>query len=71
MRIAEPSVRFTLELDPEERDLLAEVLRDELGTLREQTYHADTSAFKGVLKREQQVVRSMIAKLGQAAAAAG
>lgn len=52
-----------LELTDEERDFLQEILRDRMGTLREQVYHTTTSTFKQQLKERESLLQSMIDKL--------
>jgi len=54
----------TLELNEEERDILLGVLKEELGTVREEVYHADTAEFKDSLKKKEELLRALIGRLG-------
>jgi hypothetical protein len=56
------------ELTQNERDVLLEVLKERLGELREQVYHASTPLFKDELKEREAVIRRLIAKFGAAEA---
>ena len=53
---------MTLQLTDAEQTVLLEVLRERLGELREQVYHADTSSFKDDLKQREDVIRHLIEK---------
>ncbi len=52
-----------LELTEAERDALLEVLKDRLGTMREQVHHSDTTTFREELKAEAGLLQVLIAKL--------
>ncbi len=52
-----------IELSEAERDALLGVLRDRLGTMREQVHHSDTSTFREELKAEAALLQVLIAKL--------
>lgn len=52
------------DFDAVEQTLLLELLYEELGGLREQVFHAQTSREKDTLRRREAVVRSVILKLG-------
>ena len=54
---------MNIEITERERELLLEILRDRLGTLREQIHHARTFRFRDMLKDMQQVLRRLIEKL--------
>ncbi|HID22308.1 MAG TPA: hypothetical protein EYP14_07895 [Planctomycetaceae bacterium] len=65
---------MNIEITDRERELLLDILRDRLGTLREQIHHARTFRFREMLKDMQQVLKELIEKLdaaGQPTAAAG
>ena len=47
----------------QEKEYLLDVLRDELGTLREQLYRAEAPAFKDQLRREKVILEGVLAKL--------
>jgi hypothetical protein len=51
-----------MELSQEERRVLVDVLQDRLGSMREQVYHADTSTYRDELKRERDILQSLIKK---------
>jgi hypothetical protein len=53
------------ELTEKEQTYLVELLRERLGTQREQIYHSDTSAFKDQMKEEAALLRSLIAKFAE------
>lgn len=52
-----------LTLTPAERDFLEGILRDSLGSLREEVYHADQARFKDDLKADEALLRGILAKL--------
>lgn len=52
-----------VELTEAERDALLGVLKDRLGTMREQVYHSDTTTFREELKAEAAMLQVLIAKL--------
>jgi hypothetical protein len=52
-----------LTLTPAERDLLEGILRDALGSLREEVYHAEQARFKDDLKADEVLLRGILAKL--------
>jgi len=54
---------MTLELTDAEREFLLEILRDRLGTLREQVYHSSTSKFTDKLKELENLLRGIIQKV--------
>lgn len=54
---------MTLELSDPERELLLEILRDRLGTLREQVYHSTTSTFTEELKQKRELLKEIINRL--------
>lgn len=55
---------MNIELGVQEQKILLDVLREELGTVREEIYHSDTSSFKDVLKEKEKWMRSILSKLG-------
>ncbi|NOX54197.1 MAG: hypothetical protein GXP27_07090 [Planctomycetes bacterium] len=57
---------MNIEITEREGELLLEILRDRLGTLREQIHHARTFRFRDMLKDMQQVLRRLIEKLESA-----
>lgn len=54
---------LTIQLSGDETSFLAHVLRDRMGSLRQQVYHTETAAFKDELKAEQRLLQGLIAKL--------
>ena len=54
---------MALELTDAEREFLLEILRDRLGTLREQVYHSTTSTFTDELKQREESLRGIIQKI--------
>ncbi|MGE5345879.1 MAG: hypothetical protein ACM3JH_07985 [Acidithiobacillales bacterium] len=52
-----------LVLTPAERDLLEGILKDALGSLREEVYHSETARFKDDLKADESLLRGILAKL--------
>ncbi len=71
MRNPNLSSPLTLQFTMEEKDYLLSALADRLGTIRESIYHAETTAFKDGLKREEKLVRNLIDKLGYLAQKVG
>jgi hypothetical protein len=70
-RAKRPTARFgpekggkpmTLELTAAEREFLLEILKDRLGSLKEQVHHSRTSTFTDQLKEKEVVLVGMIAK---------
>jgi len=55
-------------LTPAERDLLEGILKDALGSLREEVYHAETARFKDDLKADEALLRGVLNKLALLAA---
>jgi hypothetical protein len=53
----------TIELTTRERELLRDVVRDRIGSLREQIHHATISHFHDDLKDTEAVLRSVVDKL--------
>ncbi len=53
---------MTLDLTEAEHLVLLDVLRERLGEMREQVYHADTASFKDDLKQREELIRQMIEK---------
>lgn len=60
-----------LELTEPERALLLEVLKDRLGTVREEIYHSTTFEFTEQLKEKEKALRQLIDKLEKAAQSEG
>jgi hypothetical protein len=54
---------MTIRLSGDETSLLAHVLRDRMGSLRQQVYHAETASFKDELKAEQRLLQGLLSKL--------
>ena len=54
---------MNVELSSAEREFLIDVLKDRLGTMREQVYHADEPRFKDELRASKGVLESVIKKL--------
>jgi hypothetical protein len=50
-------------LTPAERDLLEGILKDALGSLREEVYHAEQARFKDDLKADEVLLRGILTKL--------
>jgi len=50
------------ELTKKEQNYLLDLLKERLGTQREQIYHTDTSTFKDEMKEEEAILRSLIVK---------
>lgn len=57
-----------IELSATEHTVLLDILRERLGEMREQVYHADTSSFKDDLKHREAVIRGLIDKCEERAA---
>ncbi|MEX0937189.1 MAG: hypothetical protein WDZ59_04960 [Pirellulales bacterium] len=53
----------TIELTTRERELLRDVVRDRIGSLREQIHHTTVSHFHDDLKDTEAVLRSVVDKL--------
>jgi hypothetical protein len=53
------------ELTLKEQAYLVDLLKERLGTQREQIYHTDTSSFKDQMKEEAAILRSLIAKFAE------
>lgn len=54
---------MNIDLSGSESELLKEVLDHELGTLRQQVYHAEAPRFKDELKERQRALEGLINKL--------
>ncbi len=54
---------MTIDLTPEERDMLLDILRDRLGTLREEIHHSMVSTFTDELKQREKALRSLVLRL--------
>ena len=52
-----------LELTTDETVLLRGILSDELGTIREEVVHADDHAVAAEMKRQEALVKGMLARL--------
>jgi hypothetical protein len=52
-----------LTLTHAERDLLEGILKDALGSLREEVYHAEEARFKDDLKADEALLRGILNKL--------
>lgn len=52
-----------LTLTPAEADLLEGILKDALGSLREEVYHSETARFKDDLKADETLLRGILAKI--------
>lgn len=52
-----------LTLTSAERELLEGILKDALGSLREEVYHADEARFKDDLKADEALLRGILDKL--------
>ena len=52
-----------LALTTKERALLEAILRDALGSLREEVYHAEEHSFKDDLKADETVIRSLLTRM--------
>ncbi len=52
-----------LTLTPAELDLLEGILKDALGSLREEVYHAEEARFKDDLKADEVVLRGILTKI--------
>lgn len=55
-------VAMNQELTEKEQSYLVDLLKERLGTQRQQIYHTDTSAFKNQMKEEEEILRNLIAK---------
>ncbi len=54
---------WRLELEPREGDLVLDILRGEMGTLRRQGYHSEAPAFRDRLKQRETLLRGAISRL--------
>jgi hypothetical protein len=61
---------MSLQLTQDERELLADVLNDRLGELRQEIHHSTVSKFTDELKRREVLLKVLIAKV-EAEIAAG
>ena len=52
-----------LAISTQERALLEAILRDALGNLREEVYHAEEHTFKDNLKADEAAVRSLLTRV--------
>jgi hypothetical protein len=52
-----------LTLTPAELDFLEGILRDTLGSLREEVYHAEQARFKDDLKADEVLLRGILGKI--------
>jgi hypothetical protein len=52
-----------LTLTPAELELLEGILKDALGSMREEVYHSETARFKDDLKADEVVLRSILTKI--------
>ncbi|MGC8916727.1 MAG: hypothetical protein ACP5NF_07090 [Thermoanaerobaculum sp.] len=52
-----------VELSEEERQVLEGILEAALRELRGEVYHAETTEFKEQLKRDERILRELLAKL--------
>jgi hypothetical protein len=59
---------FHLDLKPEEREILLEVLVDELSELRMEIADTDNVGYKGELKKRREVLDSILSALRKAVA---
>jgi hypothetical protein len=57
-----------LDLSPQAVTVLEEVLRQELGSTREQIYKSEVAEYKASLKQREQVLESVLAQLRSAPA---
>jgi hypothetical protein len=61
----------TFELNPEELELLQEILTSDLSELRMEIADTDNSRFKDGLKHRKQIMLDILEKLGQNGAVSG
>lgn len=54
---------MSIQFNQKELDLILEILRSRLGTLREEIYHAEAPAFKDDLKQKKEVLQAVIGKI--------
>lgn len=54
---------MNIELSGREEQLLREILAEQLGTLRQQVYHAEAPRFKDQLKEREHALQDLIGKL--------
>lgn len=59
---------MNVDLSSAESEVLADVLKQWLGEMREQIYHAEAPKFKNELKQRRGVVEGVLDKLSTAAA---
>ncbi len=52
-----------LTLTPAELELLEGILKESLGSLREEVYHAEQARFKDDLKADEALLRGILAKI--------
>jgi len=52
-----------LTLTPAELDLVQGILKDALGSLREEVYHSETARFKDDLKADETLLRGVLTKI--------
>lgn len=55
---------MTIELKPQEVELIQRIVRQYYMNLRAEIYHTDATLFKKRLKDEEQAVMELLAKLG-------
>lgn len=55
---------MALELSDEERTLLKKVINDYLSSLRAEIYRTEKHDFKAPMKREEELLKGMIERLG-------
>jgi hypothetical protein len=54
---------MNLELNPEERTLLLEMLRNDFGQLRSEIYHTEDADYKAGLKQRETLLQDIIGRL--------
>lgn len=54
---------MNIELSGREKEILKEILQQELGELRRQVYHAEAPRFKDELKERQRDLQGLVAKI--------
>jgi hypothetical protein len=59
-----------IELLPEEGEVLTQIVQNALATLELEIGHTDHQEFKALLKRRREILRGLIVRLPQPAAAA-
>jgi hypothetical protein len=60
-----------IELDERERELLLDLLEEQLGDLRDEIYRAESHEFKELLRAKKELVKKLIEHLRVAAAPVG